>query len=168
MIARTLLALGLAALTSISGTAIAAPTVQNFGAHLTGDDEVPARETPAQGQATFHLNPDGTIDYRLIASNIDNVVAAHIHCSANDDGTAPAIVHLATTHPGNSDGINSSGTFSGSTPCNDGKTVLEAMRAGLAYVNVHTNDGDGTPNEGPGDFPGGEIRGQIEPRGSSS
>jgi len=27
---------------------------------------------------------------------------------------------------------------------------------------VHTNDGDTQPNEGPGDFPGGEIRGQIE------
>ena len=43
--------------------------------------------------------------------------------------------------------------------------MLEAMRAGLAYVNVHTNDGDATPNEGPGDFPGGEIRGQLQPRG---
>ena len=46
--------------------------------------------------------------------------------------------------------------------------LLAQMRAGNTYVNVHTNDGDGTPNEGPGDFPGGEIRGQIEPRGSSS
>jgi hypothetical protein len=28
-------------------------------------------------------------------------------------------------------------------------------------VNVHTNDGDATPDTGPGDFPGGEIRGQL-------
>jgi hypothetical protein len=169
MIARTMLALSLAALTAIPGAASAAPREQNFGAHLTGAAERPTpRETPAQGQATFHLNPDGTIDYRLIASNIDNVAAAHVHCSANEDGTAPAIVHLDTTHPGNSDGVNSSGTFSGDTLCSDGKTVLEAMRAGLAYVNVHTNDGDAEQNEGPGDFPGGEIRGQIEPRGSSA
>ena len=27
--------------------------------------------------------------------------------------------------------------------------------------NVHTNDGVAPPNEGPGDFPGGEIRAQI-------
>jgi hypothetical protein len=26
---------------------------------------------------------------------------------------------------------------------------------------VHTNDGVPPPNTGPGDFPGGEIRGQI-------
>jgi hypothetical protein len=166
MAARTLLVLTLAALTSIPGVATAAPREQNFGAHLTGENEVPSRETPAQGQATFQLNADGTIDYHLIASNIDNVTAAHIHCSATEEETAPAIVHLATTHSGNSDGINSRGTFDGDAfTCDDGKSVIDAMRAGLAYVNVHTNDGDATPNEGPGDFPGGEIRGQIEPRG---
>ena len=168
MTARTLLALGLAALTSLPGAASAAPREQNFGAHLTGEAERPARETPAQGQATFHLNPDGTIDYRLIASNIENVFAAHIHCTAGPEENAPPIVDLFTTHPGkgNTDGVNSSGTFSGSILCDDGETtVLEAMRAGLAYVNVHTNDGAAPPNSGPGDFQSGEIRGQIEPRG---
>ena len=35
------------------------------------------------------------------------------------------------------------------------------MDSGLAYVNVHTNDGVGSPNSGPGDFPGGEVRGDI-------
>ena len=39
--------------------------------------------------------------------------------------------------------------------------VLNAMRSGNAYVNVHTNDGVAPTNTGPGDFPGGEIRGQI-------
>jgi hypothetical protein len=164
---RTLLALMLAALTTLAGTAHAAPREQNFTAHLTGEAERPVpRETPAQGNATFHLNSDGTVDYHLIASDIDNVVAAHIHCSATEEETAPAIVHLDTSHPGNSDGINSRGTFDGDGfVCDDGKSPIEAMQAGLAYVNVHTNDGDATPNEGPGDFPGGEIRGQIEPRG---
>jgi hypothetical protein len=38
---------------------------------------------------------------------------------------------------------------------------VEQMRAGNTYVNVHTNDGMGATNTGPGDFPGGEIRGQI-------
>ena len=167
MIARTLIALGLAAITALPGAASAAPREQNFTARLTGEAERPfARQTPAQGHATFHLNRDGTVEYRLVASNIDHVTAAHIHCSATEEETAPAVVNLATTHPGNSDGINSRGTFEGdSFTCDDGKTVIQAMRAGLAYVNVHTNDGDGTPNEGPGDFPGGEIRGQIEPRG---
>ena len=32
--------------------------------------------------------------------------------------------------------------------------VLDRIREGNAYVNVHTNDGLGSPNTGPGDFPG--------------
>jgi hypothetical protein len=42
--------------------------------------------------------------------------------------------------------------------------VVAAMRTGDTYVNVHTNDGIDPTNTGPGDFPGGEIRGQIKPR----
>jgi CHRD domain len=35
---------------------------------------------PGQGQAVFQLSADGEeLSYRLIASNIANVVAAHIH-----------------------------------------------------------------------------------------
>jgi hypothetical protein len=40
--------------------------------------------------------------------------------------------------------------------------VVEAMRSGNAYVNVHTDDGVDPPDTGPGDFPDGEIRGQIK------
>lgn len=40
--------------------------------------------------------------------------------------------------------------------------VVEAMRNGNAYVNAHTDDGVDPPDTGPGDFPDGEIRGQIE------
>ncbi len=40
--------------------------------------------------------------------------------------------------------------------------VIAAMESGNAYVNVHTNDGVNPPNTGPGDFPGGEIRGQLK------
>ena len=56
----------------------------NMGTHLSGDEEVLA-STPhpsvsnAQGQATFRV--DGSaVTFRLIASNISNVVQAHIHC----------------------------------------------------------------------------------------
>jgi hypothetical protein len=42
---------------------------------------------------------------------------------------------------------------------------VEAMRAENAYVNAHTNDGVDPLNIGPGDFPGGEIRGQIDSTG---
>lgn len=167
---RALIALALASMAAIPGTAAAAPREQNFTARLSGANEVPVRETLAQGHATFRLNRDGTIDYRLVASDIDNVSGAHIHCPADENNNAGVSVPLSTAHPGQSDGVNSSGTFSSTTPCPDGTmTVLQAMRDGLAYVNVHTNDpsvpGD---NTGPGDFSSGEIRGQIEPRSPSS
>jgi hypothetical protein len=39
--------------------------------------------------------------------------------------------------------------------------LIDALRNGNAYVNVHTNDGVAPTDTGPGDFPSGEIRGQI-------
>ena len=39
--------------------------------------------------------------------------------------------------------------------------LINQINAGNAYVNIHTNDGVAPADTGPGDFPGGEIRGQI-------
>jgi hypothetical protein len=56
-------------------------------------------------------------------------------------------------------------TAAASNICPGGVTTfadaLAKIRSGNAYVNVHTSDGVGPPNQGPGDFPGGEIRGQL-------
>ena len=68
------------------------------------------------------------------------------------------------------DGVLNSGTFSPTgvvcpaSAVGTDMPLLAAMRAGLTYVNVHTNDGITPTNTGPGDFPGGEIRGQLGPR----
>jgi hypothetical protein len=43
--------------------------------------------------------------------------------------------------------------------------LIAAIVAGNTYVNVHTDDGVAPPNTGPGDFPGGEIRGQLDRNG---
>jgi len=40
--------------------------------------------------------------------------------------------------------------------------LIDQIRSGNTYVNVHTNDGQDPPNSGPGDFRLGEIRGQIQ------
>jgi hypothetical protein len=40
--------------------------------------------------------------------------------------------------------------------------LIDEFQAGNAYVNVHTNDGIGSPNTGPGDFAAGEVRGQVQ------
>lgn len=40
--------------------------------------------------------------------------------------------------------------------------LVDQIEAGNIYVNVHTNDFVDPPNTGQGDFPAGEIRGQLQ------
>lgn len=48
--------------------------------HATGDEEVPARDTRAQGQAVFRVTAEGDVlSYKLIVANIENVLQSHIH-----------------------------------------------------------------------------------------
>ena len=54
---------------------------KNLRTHLTGAEEVPANSSKAQGQAIFEVNADGTLSYKLIVANIDDVTQAHIHLS---------------------------------------------------------------------------------------
>ena len=156
--------------------AVGANSDINLGTHLTGDEEVPPRDTQAQGQAIFRVNDDGTVDFRLIASNIDNVIMAHIHCggpSANRPAVMWLYPNIGTSGAplpggaGRQSGVLASGTFSTtgvvcSPVVGAPMPLLAAMRAGLTYVNVHTSDGVDPTNTGPGDFFGGEIRGQID------
>ena len=137
--------------------------------HLKGEHEVPPRETEAQGQAIMKVNPDGrSISFKLIASNISNVIASHIHIGAAGTN-GPVVVFLYGTVAnggGPHDGVLSEGTFTqanftGILTGQPFQRLLDEMAAGNAYVNVHTNDGVAPTNTGPGDFPGGEIRGQI-------
>ena len=140
--------------------------------HLNGENEAPvARETQAQGQAIMKVAEDGqSISFKLIASNIDNVIAAHIHVGS-PTVAGPVVVFLFGKVPvppggGRQDGILSEGTFTaadftGPLAGQPFSALLAAMAAGNTYVNVHTNDGVAPTNTGPGDFPGGEVRGQI-------
>lgn len=182
-------------------TAQHAGEAHNQSAHLSGDQEVftpatagaptPADST-AQGQAIVQIARDGdSFAYKLIASNIENVVQAHIHCApAGVNG--PIVVWLypsktataALTGPtGRHDGVLMQDTiepanvrtFTANTGNNAAcplaaagaptfAEILDKIRSGNAYVNVHTNDGVAPTNTGPGDFPGGEVRGQFKNR----
>jgi hypothetical protein len=146
----------------------------NFGAHLTGDEEVPPAgvtiETPAQGQASLKLSSDGSeLTCKVTVANIDNVVAAHIHIGA-PGVNGPVVAFLyGTVPPGGgpengllSDVTITSANLTGPLAGQPLSALIAEIEAGNAYVNVHTNDGVGDPNTGPGDFPGGEIRGQID------
>jgi CHRD domain-containing protein len=151
----------------------------NSSIHLNGQIEVPIRDTDAQGQAIFHIDKDGSsIDYKLIAANIDNVFQAHIHCGA-PGATGPVVVWLfpsttpaaGPTGQGRVDGVIAEGTITGAnvqphTGCPEVRTgnlgdVIALLQNGGGYVNIHTSDGVNPANTGPGDFPGGEIRGDT-------
>lgn len=141
----------------------------NVATHLQGQHETPPHETQAQGQATFKLSQDGlSVSYRLIASNIDNVVASHIH-QGSVGVPGPAVVFLygnAAPGGGRHDGVLATGTLTaenliGPLAGQPISALVALIESGNAYVNVHTNDGVAPPNTGPGDFPGGEIRGQL-------
>jgi len=141
----------------------------NFRAHLTGDNEVPPNASQGQGQAIIQVNEDETaISYRLIASNIENVVASHIHVGA-PDVNGPVVAFLFGNVPpagGRTDGVLATGTITaanlvGPLTGQPLSALVDEIEAGNTYVNVHTNDGVDPPNTGPGDLPGGEIRGQL-------
>ncbi len=163
-------------LLALTGVASADPgESKNFVAPLSGANEVPARETLARGNAVLHLSEDGTqLSFKLIVANIENVVASHIHCGAPGVNGPVGVTLFSGAAPGGGrvDGILSEGTRSAPDAGNACgwmtlADVAAAMRSGNAYVNVHTNDGVAPTNTGPGDFPGGEIRGQVQEGGPS-
>jgi hypothetical protein len=153
------------ALLALAPSAVAG---DNFVATLSGGQEVPARDTQAVGVATFKLREDGTaLEFKVNVANIDNVFAAHIHCGAvGVNGPIGVTLFMGMPGGGAFQGTLAEGTITAPDPGNacgwaDLAAVLAAIRSGATYANVHTNDGVDPPNTGPGDFPGGEIRGQI-------
>ena len=141
-----------------------------FLAHLSSDDEVPPNESLAVGNAVFHLSDDGSeLDFKLIVAKIENVVQAHIHI-APEGVNGPVVAFLygpVASAGGRVNGPIGEGTITAANligplagrPLSD---LVAAIEAGNAYVNVHTSDGDATTPPGPGDLPGGEIRGQMD------
>ncbi len=148
---------------------------RRFTATLTGYEEVPSISTAARGTFQARLrrtNAGPVIAYRLSYSNIQNAFAAHIHFGQRavvggvaaflcGGGDKPACPSTGGTVGGVIDGADVVGPANQGIAPGDISELIAALRAGVTYVNVHTNDGNATPNEGPGDFPGGEIRGQI-------
>ncbi len=154
----------------------------NFGTPLSAKEEVmPAgvvNESNARGNATFQLNADGTeLSYQLSVANIENVFQAHVHQGAVGANGSIVVWLYPSTTPGAGplgggriDGVIATGTITaanlvGPLAGQPLSAFVNLITSGNAYVNVHTNDGVAPTNTGPGDFPGGEIRGQTEHRG---
>ena len=142
----------------------------NFGTHMHGKHERPnPRDTEATGQLNLRLSDDGeSLEYKLIAANIDNVVASHIH-QGTVDQAGPAVVFLfgpAPANGGRHNGVLAEGTIRSENLINGLKgqpisALIAMIQRGEAYANIHTDDGVLPSNSGPGDFAAGEIRGQV-------
>jgi len=149
---------------------VVANGVTNAGVPLSGDEEVPPRDTNARGTAVLHFSEDGTeLSYQLIVANIENVVQSHIHIGApGANGPIGVFLYgLVAPAGGRVQGVLAEGTltaddFIGPLAGLSMDDLRDHIRNNNAYVNVHTNDGVAPTNTGPGDFPGGEVRGAIQ------
>jgi hypothetical protein len=157
-------------------SAVATPAgAEEVRARLTGYQEVPSVSTPASGELKAHISrDDGLIEYELSYSNlVGTVQQAHIHMAQRGvNGSIVIWLCQTTTTPapaavaGLTPFCPQSGTVTGQiTAANviaasttsqqilagELAEVIAAIRAGVAYANVHA-----TPLN-----PGGEIRGQL-------
>src|SRR5262249_1707307 len=108
---------------------------RTFVAHLSNDENVPPNDSPAQGQAIFHLSKDGSVmSYKIIVANIENPTASHIHLAPpGSNGAILVGLFSAPAGGGRTDGVLAEGTFPVTS------ALLAAIQAGNTYVNVHTN-----------------------------
>jgi hypothetical protein len=152
--------------------------VASFTASLTAEQEMTASTSQAQASTTevstagsgtgiFSVTADNQlINYEVTAQNLSSAVtAAHLHCAplGQSGQIIVPLMNTSSSSPQENQGTNSV-TFSGSIlasdilpaaiSCNPNiKTtaqLVQAMREGEIYVNVHTVN-----------FPMGEIRGQL-------
>lgn len=141
----------------------------NFGTHMHGSNETPAHDTDATGQLILKVSADRqSIEYKLIASNIYNAIASHIHMGPVGQAGPPVAFLYGTVPPGGGrhDGVLATGTLTadslfGPLAGQPLSALIDLIESGNAYANIHTNDGIAPANTGPGDFPAGEIRGQV-------
>lgn len=159
-LAPALIAAGLA----VTAMTAAADDARRVRAKLTGYQEVPsALNTPASGRFDGKFSP-GALSYELSYSGLPGVTQAHIHFGAR--GTNGGISIFLCSNLGNADappcpqgeakitGVATAASVVGPTgqgiALGQFDAIARAIRAGVAYVNVHSSG-----------YPGGEIRGQL-------
>jgi len=142
---------------------------------LSGYNETPALNSPGTGTFTASIDDQAqTISYKLTYSGLSsNVTQAHIHfgnrfsaqgvslflCTNLGNGPAgtqacPATggTVTGTLHPADVVGPTPQGIPAGAAGW---PAIVKAIRAGVAYANVHTTN-----------FPGGEVRAQLNTHGN--
>lgn len=138
-------------------------------ARLRGFDEVPAVSSSGGGRFDATINEDGTeVEWELSYFNLQGSVAqAHIHFAqrgvnggivvflCSNLGNGPAGTQACPPSPGAVSGTFTFANIGGGASAQgigvfEMPALLRAIRAGIAYANVHSDI-----------WPGGEIRGQL-------
>jgi len=148
-------------------------SAENIHARLSGYQEVPSVSTAGSGEFKAHISPDDkSIDYEMTFGGLQApITQSHIHVAQRAvNGSIVIWLCQTTTNPapaaaGSIQFCPQSGTITGritaanviagsmapqQLTANDLDEVLAAIRAGVAYANIHTQVSGG-----------GEIRGQI-------
>jgi len=168
----TLLVIALATATALMLPVPADALPITFVGNLAGANEVPPVASPGTGLATVVLDPTAqTMQINATFSGLtSNDVAAHIHCCA-PLGTNAGVATTVPAFPGFPLGVTSGSyssvvfdltqptiynpafvTLEGGTIPLAEAALIAGIQNGTTYLNIHTVN-----------FPGGEIRGQLEP-----
>jgi hypothetical protein len=157
--------------------ALAAFSIQaaepTFSAKLNGASDVPdAINTKAHGTLELSVAADGkSVAYKLTVGDLSNPSQADLHLGpATMNG--PQVVQLFPKHgeaqkKGPFNGVLCEGTFTatdliGPMQGSSIADLVDELKAGNVYTNVHTNDGASASVPGPGNYRIGEIRGQLK------
>ena len=135
--------------------------VVQYGAILSGDQEVGPVVTNGSGEATVLFNDaTGDLTWSLFFRNLTSPIGgggaptAHIH-NAPAGANGPVVISLdgpgsVVDGNGETEGIYFGSVNTGELQ--DGSAIVDALFANALYFNLHTENN-----------PGGEIRGQILP-----
>lgn len=142
-----------------------------FSANLTGPNEAPPNASPGTGAAlVIYDDIAHTMHLQVSFSGLlGNTTVAHIHSATTLPGVGTAGVATTTpTFPGFPSGVTSGSynqlfdmtlassyragfiTANGGSPATAEIALLDGIKSGKAYLNIHTSA-----------FPGGEIRGFL-------
>jgi len=145
----------------------------SFTAQLTGEATVPNPiVTKATGTLQLTVSQDGSqIGYKLTVTDIANPSVADLHLGP-PTMNGPVVVKLFpragdTAKKGQYSGVLAEGKITARDllgPLTGGSLadLIDQLKEGNVYTNVHTNDGAHAANSGTGNYQLGEIRGQLK------
>lgn len=118
-----------------------------YTAQLNGANEAPNPiQTTATGHAVVTILGDSLVSWEVVIDTpIDSIIAGHIHRHHPDSAAGNVQINFAP--PATGIGFTGTATVGSFAPAD---SILAIMRAGRAYVNIHTRVNQG-----------GEIRGTL-------